>query len=83
MAHRQTQARTHLEASRVCKHPTLPVDEAMQAPQVGHQLWARLVGQVVCVAQNDVAVQVLQLLASEPLHAACTKIRVGKVALHN
>ena len=46
----------------------------MQAAHVCHQLGPRLVGQVVGVAQDDVAVQIQQLLAGQPLHAACNLV---------
>jgi hypothetical protein len=56
--------------NRALFHPSpapRPVDESVQASQRGHQLAAGPVLQVVGVAQDDVAVQLLQLRRGQAL----------------
>jgi len=63
---------SHLEAARVGEHAALPVDEAVQAPQLRNHLRRGPVLQVVGVSQDDVAVNVRQLLTCQRLHRTCT-----------
>jgi len=61
----------YLEASRVCEHASLPIDEAVQASHLGHNVRAWAILQVVGVPQDDVTVQIHQLLARQSLHSPC------------
>lgn len=59
-----------LDAMACCTAPW-PVDEVMQPAHLCHQFAAGPVLQMVCVAQNDMAVYVQQLLRGDALDSAC------------
>lgn len=67
----------HLEAPAICEHAPLPVHELMQSSHAVNQVGAWPVGQMVCIAQNHMAVQFFQLKAGKAFHTACNEKRDG------
>lgn len=66
----EVQQRHHLEAAAVRQHAARPVYEAVQAAHRRDEVRAGVVAEVVGVAQDDVAVQLLQLLGGQALDGA-------------